>query len=591
MSLTWNLSGLFESFQDPKLKKALEACEKIAKESNQKIDDLLNQDQEVMILEGYIKHSEEIRNAFSGVMSFASLSFSTDSNNKEALIYLDKLQNFQTSMVGGQVRFEKHLADLENFDEVISKSDLLKEHKAMFEQMRIKNKYSLDETSETIISKMRSTGAYSWDTLQKKTTSDITETVMINGEEKVLPLQSIRNMAFEKDPILRKAGYEAEMKAYKKHDYISAAALNGIKGESLTLCELKGYKSPLEQTLINSKMTQETLDAMLSAIEKYLPKFRSYLKRKGEILGHENGMPFYEMMAPLGDSDITYPFEKGKALVLKQFKKYSDRLHDFALRAFENDWIDVEPRQGKRGGAFCAQVMPLKESRVLINYTGKLNNAITLAHELGHAYHNENMFEGSMLNVGSPMPLAETASIFCETIVKKAAIDEASPQDAMAILEVAIQGYNQVIVDIYARYLFETDLFEARKNGPLSADDISDLMIKAQEASYGDGINEVKHKYMWMNKVHYYMPQRDFYNFPYSFGLLFAKGLYGKYEEIGDDFKPKFDHLLASTGKMTVEEAAQLLDIDVTDEGFWIQSLEVISKEIDAFIALSKVVK
>lgn len=588
MSLTWDLSELFESFQDPKLKQAMEHCQAIAQNNTENINTILALSTPQEILKAYLEESERVKMAFSGLMSFSSLSFSTDSSNKEALVYLNKLQGLQSLMVSGQVRFQDWLASLDNLEEIVAGHAYLEDHLPMLKQIVLKSKYSLDETSETIISKMRATGAYAWDTLQKKTTSDITEAVMIKGEEKILPLQSIRNMAFEKDPELRKAGYYAEMKAYKKHDYISAAALNGIKGESLTLCELKGFKSPLDQTLINSRMTQETLDAMMSAIKKYLPKFRSYLKRKGEMLGHENGMPFYEMMAPLGDSDITYPYAQGKALVLKQFKKYSDRLHDFALRAFDNQWIDVEPRQGKRGGAFCAQVMPLKESRVLLNYTGKLNNAITLAHELGHAYHNENMFEGASLNVGAPMPLAETASIFCETIVKKAAIDEASPEDALGILEVAIQGYNQVIVDIYARFLFETDLFQARKEGPLSADDICDLMLKAQEASYGDGINDVKHKYMWMNKVHYYMPHRDFYNFPYAFGLLFAKGLYGKYQEMGDAFKPKFDNLLASTGKLTVEEAAALLDIDVTKEAFWMQSLDVISEEIDAFIALSK---
>lgn len=588
MSQTWNLSELFESFEDPKFSEAMEACISMAKNTDSLVDEILEKDSPKEILEAYLKYSEKLRMTFSGVMSFSSLSFSADSNNKNALMYLNKLQNLNALMVAGQVRFEKWLSGLENLDEILMQSDYLKEHKGFFNQMLLKSKYSLDEKSETIIAKMRSNGGYAWDTLQKKTTSGITEKVEINGEIKELPLQSIRNLAFEKDPKLRKIGYDAEMKAYKAHDYISAAALNGIKGESLTLCELKGYESPLEQTLINSKMTKETLDAMLSAIKKRLPKFREYLKTKGKLMGHEQGLPFYDMLAPLGDSDITFPYEKGKALVLEQFKNYSQKLHDFALRAFSNGWIDLEPRKGKAGGAFCAPVLPLKESRVLLNYTGKLNNAITTAHELGHAYHNENMFTGSVLNVGSPMPLAETASIFCETIVKRAAIDKATPEDAFGILEVAIQGYNQVIVDIYSRYIFETHLFEARKNGPLSPEDICKLMVEAQEASYGDGLNDIKHPYMWMNKVHYYMPTRDFYNFPYAFGLLFAKGLYGKYQEMGQEFIPKFDHLLASTGKLTVEEAAMLLDIDVTDENFWLQSLDVIGQEIDTFIDLSK---
>jgi len=588
MSLEWSLSGLFESFEDPKFIEAFESCKTLAGDHNRAIEDILKLEDPKEVIKAYLNQSMAVRQAFACISSFANLSFSTDSANKDALKYINQLQGLGSQMVKGGVLFQKWLSNLKNLDQILDQDDFLKEHKAMLEQIVEKNKYSLDPQAETIISQMRRTGAYSWDTLQKKTTSGITEEVEIKGEIKTLPLQSIRNLAFEKDQATRKAGYEAEMKAYKKHDYISAAALNGIKGESLTLCDLKGFESPLDQTLINSRMSQATLDAMLSAIKDYLPKFRAYMRRKAELLGHSNGLPFYDVFAPVGKEDISYPYEEGKTLVLEQFKKYSDRLHDFAKRAFDNQWIDVEPKKGKRGGAFCAQVMTLKESRILLNYTGKLNNAITLAHELGHAYHNENMFQGAMLNVGAPMPLAETASIFCETIVKKAAIEAASPQAAMGILEVAIQGYNQVIVDIYARFLFESALFEARKNGPLSPDDICQLMLEAQEASYGNGLTDVKHPYMWMNKVHYYMPSRDFYNFPYAFGLLFAKGLYGKYQDMGDSFKPKFDELLASTGKMTVEEAAALLDIDVTDKAFWNQSLDVISEEIDAFITLSQ---
>ena len=378
------------------------------------------------------------------------------------------------------------------------------------------------------------------------------------------------------------------MRAYKKHEEASAAALNGIKGESLTINELRGYDSPLEKTLVNSLMNQETLDAMLDAMRDALPKFRAYLKRKGELLGHTNGLPFYDLLAPLGTSDTSMPYEKGKKLVLDQFATFSTELHDFAKKAFDNDWIDVEPKKGKAGGAFCAPVLSVKESRILLNYTGKLNNTITLAHELGHGFHNFNLFNEATLNIGSPMPLAETASIFCETIVKKAVLKDADPEAKFSILEVAIQGYSQVIVDIYSRFLFESKLFERRKSGSLSPEEIKSLMIEAQKESYGDGLdNDVLHPYMWMNKVHYYIPDMDFYNFPYAFGLLFAKGLYAKYQEMGDSFVPKLNELLSSTGKMPVVEVAKLLGVDVTDKAFWTASLNEISGEIDEFIELS----
>jgi pepF/M3 family oligoendopeptidase len=556
----------------------------------QSVKDLLSSGKtDVEIIESYLKESESTKKLFASVSSFSSLSFSADSTNTQALTNLQKLQSLSAHMVGARVIFQEWLCERENLKALIDSSDYLKTYEFLLNEIITNAKYTLDEHTEKIVAQMRQTGSRAWDTLQKKTSSSITEEVTVDGETKVLPLQTIRNMAFEKDQEKRKIGYESEMRAYKKHEEASAASLNGIKGESLTLCELRGYASPLEKTLIKSNMDQATLDAMLEAIKASLPKFRAYFKRKAQLLGHKNGLPFYDVFAPLGDSDITFPYEKGKQLVLDQFKTYSQELHDFAQTAFDNEWIDVEPRKGKTGGAFCASLYSIKESRILLNYTGKLNNAITLAHELGHGFHNYNLFNEAPLNIGSPMPLAETASIFCETIVKNAALKNANEKEKFSILEVAIQGYSQVIVDIYSRFLFESSLFEKRKDGALSADQIKTLMVEAQKASYGDGLDpEVLHPYMWMNKPHYYIPDMDFYNFPYAFGLLFAKGLYAKYKDMGDAFIPKLNQLLSSTGKMQVVDVAKLLDVDVTDQAFWTASLNEIAGEIDEFMSLSE---
>lgn len=590
MSLTWNLDNLYKNFEDQAFKNDLQKCITHAEGMTDKINALLASGKsDVEIIEDYLEESENTRLLFASVASFSSLSFSTDSSNSQALGNMQKLQGLSAHMVGSKVIFENWLCQRENLSALINQSESLKAYEFLLTNMVEQSKYSLDEKTEKLIAQMRQTGSRSWDTLQKKTSSGITEEVTLDGKTESMPLQAIRNLAFEKDAVKRKIGYDAEMAAYKKHEEASAAALNGIKGESLTLCDLRGYDSPLEKTLIKSNMDQATLDAMLEAMKDALPKFRAYYKRKAELLGHKNGLPFYDMFAPLGDSDISFPYDAGKALVLEQFATYSSELHDFAKSAFDEEWIDVEPRKGKSGGAFCANVLSLKESRVLLNYTGKLNNAITLAHELGHAFHNSNLFNEKVLNIGSPMPLAETASIFCETIVKKAALKNADKEARFGILEVAIQGYSQVIVDIYSRFLFESKLFERRKQGALSPDEIKALMIEAQKESYGDGLDpDVLHPYMWMNKTHYYIPDMDYYNFPYAFGLLFAKGLYAKYKTSGDTFVAKLNELLSSTGKMPVVDVAKLLDIDVTDKAFWTASLNEIAGEIDEFISLSK---
>jgi pepF/M3 family oligoendopeptidase len=586
MALNWNLNRLYDNFESEKFLKDMKEMTQLVNTYNESIKKILSKENPSDIIESYLKLNTELTMKVSGLASFASLSFSTDSKNSKALETIQKIQKLMNNTIEGGILFEKWLVALDDYTSYLN-NDFLKAHQFYLSEIIKKEKYSLDEKTEQIVADMRLTGSKAWDTLQKKTASSIKETFELDGEEVTMPLQAIRNLAMEKDADKRKLGYEVEMTAYPKHENASAAALNGIKGESLTLSKLRGYESPLDHTLVSSKMTKKTLDAMLKAMKNAMPKFREYLKAKANYLGHKNGLPFYDIFAPIGSSDITYPYEKGKALVLEQFKTYSDELYEFTKVAFDKDWIDVEPKEGKSGGAFCASVLPLKESRILLNYTGKLNNAVTLAHELGHAFHNHNLFKEEVLNIGSPMPLAETASIFCETIVKNAALKEASSEEKVSILEVALQGYTQVIIDIYSRYLFESSLFEKRQEGPLDVEVIKSLMLEAQEGSYGDGLDpDIRHPYMWMCKTHYYIPAIDFYNFPYAFGLLFAKGLYAKYQELGESFIPRLNMLLSSTGKMDIIDVAKQMGVDVEDTKFWEASLNVIGQEIDEFLSL-----
>ena len=275
--------------------------------------------------------------------------------------------------------------------------------------------------------------------------------------------------------------------------------------------------------------------------------------------------------------------------VIKNFQTFGDDLANLAKRAYDEAWIDFTPRSGKRGGAFCFNIHPIKQSRILTNFEGSFSNVITLAHELGHAYHGDKIFNESILNASYTMPVAETASTLCETIVKKAAIKDAQDEEKIFILEQSLMGSTQVIVDILSRFIFEKNVFEQRMNTPLSVDKLKTMMLDAQKEAYGDGLDqETLHPYMWINKGHYYRGSLSFYNFPYAFGLLFAKGIYAIYQEKGQDFVPKIDHLLQKTGQMDVEDVAQLIGIDVTKKAFWDKSLKVIKEEIDLFLDLTR---
>jgi len=307
-------------------------------------------------------------------------------------------------------------------------------------------------------------------------------------------------------------------------------------------------------------------------------------------LGHKNGLPFYDLFAPIGNVNKTFTVEEARDYIIYNFGTFSPRLREMAERAFHDGWIDFFPKKGKVGGAFCANIHSIKESRVLTNFKGSFGDVITLAHELGHAYHGENIFTESILNSEYTMPVAETASTFCETIVNKAALkDSTSKEEKIYLLESSIQDYTQVIVDILSRFYFEKSVFEGRKSTLFDENELKELMIDAQKRTYGDGLDSAQlHPYMWLCKSHYYSGGLSYYNFPYAFGLLFAKGLYSAYLKDKKNFVPLYDKLLSATGKNSVEDAAKIAGIDVSSKEFWISSLELLKSDIDDFLKLTE---
>ena len=323
---------------------------------------------------------------------------------------------------------------------------------------------------------------------------------------------------------------------------------------------------------------------MLKVMKESMPYFRKYFLKKAEILGHKNGLPFYDFFAPIGEVNMEFSYEEAKDLILENFSSFSNKLSDFALKAFENKWIDVYPREGKRGGAFCSNLHCIGESRILTNFTGSFSDVITIAHELGHGYHGEMLNHETYLNCDYPMPIAETASTFCETIVKNALLKKSSVAEKKVILENDISDNAQIIVDIMSRFLFEDKVLELRKNGSLSAQELCEIMLDAQIKTYGEGLDKnYMHKYMWVCKPHYYDADYNYYNFPYAFGLLFAKGIYSKYINDKKDFCSDYDEMLRMTGSSNLIEVARYMNIDLHDIEFWRSSIDIIRNDIENF--------
>ncbi len=585
MDWTWDLTVLYKDFDDPKIEadfaRLKELCEKA--QGTLKREDLDARAK----LEACANEQEELSRLSSALGEFAYLTLATDATNEKAQNLMDRLEFFSVQLDLLSSALTRYIGGIENLEGLIESSETLQKIAFFLRHAKESAAHLPDPAIEEWLLKMSLSGGSAFSNLRDKL--DATHTVEYRGE--TLPLSAIRGKAYDPDPQVRKDAYEAEIASYAKMEIPMAACLNGVKGEALTMIEAEHFDSVLDQTLFNSNMDRATLDAMLSAIRESLPAFRKYLRKKGEILGHKNGLPFYDLFAPItpkGFSPKTYTIEEARQKLIDEMGKFTPDMAAFMDHAFEHRWIDVFPRDGKGGGAFCAGLHALDQSRVLTNFTGSFSDVSTLAHELGHAWHNRCMAGLPFCMTDAPMPLAETASIFNETLLANAVMESASKEERFSLLEGNLMETTQVIVDILSRYLFESEVIERRKDHTLSPNELKEIMLDAQEQSYGDGLDpEVRHPYMWACKCHYYYPGLAFYNFPYAFGQLFGAGVYAQYRQEGPSFVPKYNQLLRSCGSGMVADVAKSVGIDVRSADFWRASLKVYEREIEEFIALA----
>ncbi len=581
MNDVWNLDGIYKGFDDPAFEADLKNLHTLVAEFSGFTENLA-ETEPVEGLKAGIRLQEELTGTAMKLGEYAMLRQSVNATDPEAGSNYGRVMAVVSAAAAPQAAFKDWAAKLPGLMEIVEGDPDLKVYSFLFSHMERDSRYLLGSRAEAVMAKMQLSGGNAWSDLQ----SYLTSTVPVTYRGQTTNLSAIRNLAYDPDAQVRKDAYEAELACYERIKDAVAFALNSIKLETLSDCELRGYASPLARTLEHSDMKQETLDAMLGAMDEYLPKFWQYLKAKAKALGHENGLPWYDLFAPMGASSTKFTTQQARDFLVEQFEGFNPEEAQMIADAFDQEWIDFYPRSGKVGGAFCAGVECLGQSRILTNYDGAFGDVVTLAHELGHAYHNHCIRSHPMLNKDYSMPLAETASTFNECVVMASAISKAADkQEKLALIESQLQDATQIICDIYSRYRFETMVFQNRPQQFMYADQLCQLMTQAQKQSYGDGLDEkVMHPYMWVCKSHYYGP--TFYNFPYAFGGLFARGLYAQYEKEGKDFIPKYNKLLYTTTIATAEDVAKVADIDLTDKQFWRDALQTIAEQIDLFCAL-----
>ncbi len=594
----WDLSNVYPGLASPQFEAALAELDRRLDEHDAALDrdgiggpaPRVEEDAGALarIVEGYLDRTNWLSRRLHTLSSFAHGFYSTNTFDELARRRVSELEMREVRASAAEVRFLSWARGIEGrLDALCARSPAIAAHRFFLAESIERARHLMSEKEELLASALAPSGAAAWTRLHQTITSQIEVPFERDGKIERLSMSKVRALAADPDPAVRERAYRAELAAWEQWKEPCAAALNGVKGWASTLLPRRGFGEAIEEALFHSRIDRPTLDALLSAMRDSLPDFRRYFRAKARALGKER-LAWWDIQAPVSAAARVWPYAEATDFIVSRFATFSDRLAELAQRAFERGWIDAEPRRGKVGGAFCMGIPEAKESRILSNYDGTFDQVSTLAHELGHAFHNECLKDVEPLRRRTPMTLAETASIFCETIVFHAALAEAPPGEALAIVETSLLGAAQVVVDIYSRYLFETRVFERRTRSELSAGEFCALMREAQLEAYGDALDpDGLHPYMWAVKPHYYSPDLAFYNYPYAFGMLFGLGLYAIYRARGRGFVPEYEALLASTGLGRAAELAARFGIDLRDRAFWDGGLAEIRALIDRYERLA----
>ncbi len=582
MKTNWDLTVFYKDFDDPEFKDDLARLPKEIDAFTAAI--AAPAEDEVEKLVSLVHQEEALSNLFERLSLMIELTLSVDANNKAANAAMAPLMRAVMGSSLASNAFSRYLASLENLDAIIDADDELKARAFALREAAEDAKHQLPEALEKPVLKMQLSGGEAFSQLRDK----LDATLLVDYDGKQIPLSAVRALAYDGDADTRRRAYEAELASYKKIELPMSFCLNNLKAEGETMAALKGYKGVLDMALAHSRMDEKTLEAMWTAIREALPELREYFKAKGRLLGHENGLPFYDLFAPVGQSTRTYTVDEARALLLDLFGKFCPEMGEMMRTAFDEGWIDMYPREGKSGGAFCSGYYAKNISRVMTNFAGSASDVSTLAHELGHAFNNRMLHHKPIMMTETPMPLAETASTFNETLLISQLLKTATPEEELTLLDSCLTEQTQTMVDIYSRFLFEQKVVAAQADHALDVDELKETMLWAQEQSYGDGLDpEYRHPYMWACKSHYYSTGVHFYNFPYAFGGLFARGLYARYEKEGEAFVPVYCDLLSRFGSDTIANVTASVGIDVTTPDFWREAVESVLVQVRRFVELA----
>ncbi|MDR3160547.1 MAG: M3 family oligoendopeptidase [Spirochaetaceae bacterium] len=580
----WNLQTIYPSFDSAeyrgdqellgdRLRALLEALE-------EPLGDAVSAEQVLALIRAF----DEAGNLAENLQAYAEAVYTTDTRSGRALAEINALEALALPLGKAAALFRCRLAEQEaRILQLAEADEALKPYGFFLRQALAQAAFQMPAEMEDLAQDLGRSGGDAWGRLQEAISSTAS---MVwdeaSGERKTVT--ALRDLAHRAERALRERAYRAELDLWKAAEIPLAAALNGVKGTTLTLEKRRGWKSILRKSAFQSRLEEGTLEALIAALEESLPLFRRYLKAKATLLGLGK-LAFYDLFAPAPEGGgRRWSWEEAVEFVARRFDGFDPGMGAFARHAAAFAWIDAEGREGKVGGAYCTDFPLAGESRILCNFEGSFDSVTTVAHELGHGWHHEVIKDLPRSLSGYPMTLAETASIFAETIVFEGALADAAPAERLGLIEGNLKDSCQVVVDILSRFYFERSLFERRDRGELAAEELCALMIDAQKRTYGDALDaEQLHPYMWAVKSHYYDPSLAFYNYPYALGLLFSLALFARAREEGPSFAAAYRELLRLTGRASVEEAARAARFDLGTGALWRQGISLIGERVEQF--------
>jgi oligoendopeptidase F len=588
----WNLDIIFKGGSNsPEFAKHLDKTKELIEHFQSKVNGWtpLNSIEDKIFLKEILTDFEKTGKKLRQASAFVSCLQAQNTEDKKAYMLDSTVTNLSAAFQVALSAFDNLLTTIE--DEIwcqVLADETLCELTFSLSERRERAKDKLSKEEEALISSLGVDGYHSWGQLYDLIVGKIKIPFEENGEMKQLSVGQAFNKFSSTDRSVRQAVFHNWEQAWNKEaDYLSKT-LNHLSGFRLNVYQKRGWEEVLKEPLTINRMKKETLETMWTVISENKQPLVNYLERKAKLLGLKK-LSWFDLDTPYGKTESKVSFQEGAEFIIQNFALFGEKLSTFTKEAFKQQWIEAEDRPGKAPGGFCTGFPENEESRIFMTYSGTPSNVSTLAHELGHAFHSFAMRGVHYLNRGYAMNVAETASTFAEMIVADAAVKNAKDEEEkLVLLDDKIQRTVALLMNIHARFLFETRFYEERKRGTVPSERLNELMEAAQKEAYCDALEEY-HPLFWASKLHFFITGVPFYNFPYTFGYLFSLGIYSQALTEGKDYEEKYIALLRDTASMTVEDlAAKHLQVDLTQKDFWEKAVRLCIDDIEEFLELTK---